>query len=1029
MKRLAPVLIAGAILIAYLVTAFTESRPPSETALPAATPDIEAEGTGVPGPSARREGLQPQMRQATRVEEEAQALLRVVDDAGNPVKSALVWRLSANSEWLASGETATDAQGHAPLLGDDLEGPGVWITHDEFRPAFFTLDDERRMAQVLERGPATSVVVVDVAGAPLGGAVVYHEVRTGDLPDSQVPFTRTIQCDQNGRTSVQVAGDPQALWATQESLISAPWSGGEQPEGEITLTARATLSAFGAISTLPGSTGKIEGKIKCYARHEGEWILLASPPIQSGSWGPQDLPWIRDANYGFKLVGDGLLESFEDIGPTQAESRVQVDFLAEPGVALVVILLDTNDEPIEGATVGVAWSIVGEVNAAGVTAETDSTGTAHVKGVRPGTVMVNPKCEGFVSVKYGPIEIPLVDEDSVTINLKAAGVITGTCTLHAEPQEDFTVIYWQGHPHGFQSERVHGSTDGSFTINNTPLGEVKIYAISDAYPQGKTQRVQVSANETNAVQLELSRPVAGYGKVIELATGEPIAGASIQLWTSTGSSLQSQRGKAHQTRPDGTFRIPDFTVGSTRFVVSAPGFAYSLGQTFAEAGTEVDVGTITLERHQRLVVQLHSEHVMSFTEFSLEARGPQNAPLTDFSAEGVAVLPEIVSGGWRLTVWGPDDLEIYTDLIVYPRDDDWIVDISVDTTNKLEVVLPPETTGPSPAWVTCWSATNRGNTLITYVWLKDNVAIIENLTPGPATIAAFAQGGRQLGIGSTVIKLGENTLELSLTQTQFGVRVVDSRGAAVPDTSVRLKAPNDNPTFTLHDSTDETGSVEFMMPPYLSLVAILHNSGIGFAANIAVELTGTPDEVITIEMPDRVGLRCRLVDQGVPLPGIRVRVMAPDRQYITSFMSSDDTGLIEGAEYCEGEFLVMIDQARYWSTEALVHCDASGETTDIQVHRLADVAFDVRSTSGLTVRDQPVGLHSIEFDTDVAAWVAEGLVAAPSGMVTDSTGRLELAGLPRGDYRWTVVNSAGVATSGLVTLVAWVETPVAILLD
>ena len=147
------------------------------------------------------------------------------------------------------------------------------------------------------------------------------------------------------------------------------------------------------------------------------------------------------------------------------------------------------------------------------------------------------------------------------------------------------------------------------------------------------------------------------------------------------------------------------------------------------------------------------------------------------------------------------------------------------------------------------------------------------------------------------------------------------------------------------------------------------------------------------------------------------------------FYSSDEAGLIEEPGFCEGRFSVLVEQARYWRTLTLVHGAATDEVTDVQVRRLADVSFDVRSTSGLTVRDRPIRIESLEFETDVSAWVASGKVSAPDGLVTDSAGHLRVTGLPRGDYRWMILDANGVATEGEVTLAPWVETPVTVLID
>jgi hypothetical protein len=65
------------------------------------------------------------------------------------------------------------------------------------------------------------------------------------------------------------------------------------------------------------------------------------------------------------------------------------------------------------------------------------------------------------------------------------------------------------------------------------------------------------------------------------------------------------------------------------------------------------------------------------------------------------------------------------------------------------------------------------------------------------------------------------------------------------------------------------------------------------------------------------------------------------------------------------------------------------------------------------VGGQRIDLRSVEFETDVADWIAAGLVDGPDALVSGLDGLIRVERVPRGTYRWVMSTPAGETLEGL----------------
>lgn len=917
---------------------------------------------------------------------------------------------------------------HLPIDGS-LVGP-AWIIHKSYAPAFHILSGHPPSRVVLEAGAQATIKVVDHAGQPVVDAQILHELSPPESFPRTPPFSLRFPTSTTGTTRLQLFNGKQSISAVDRDRSSVPWTGSGDEDQTLTLTVGISLAARGTVLTTPPNQHHERPRVECFLRSDSGFTPLGSSTVGNEQWGPIPIPWVNNGEYWFKVSAPHLVTAYKTINSPPPDREIFVEFTPRAAATLRVTATDENASPIPDAEITVTWNI-GLEDSGSTSAKTGPTGSASIGGVAPGTVFVSARRESYVTAKTGPLVVTLGDNDSIALTLRVAGRLEGRCLLNGIPAAEFQVVFWKGHPHSQETVAFDNPVNGAFRIDEIPTGEVSLYAVSTNHPQGDTVTVNISPNQTARVELALASSTDATGQVLDASTGTPIPTALIQHWSNSGISLQAKRGDPMQVDANGFFRGQGFREGVNRFTVSAPGYAYQICQAYITLGSQASIGTIALNRLRPLQVRLHSPGVSSFSGYSLRAKGPQSPPIREFSKEGIARIEEAVPGLWELNILGPNDLEIYTQTLLDPGRVDWDIHVSLDTGNALAVDILGGTTEyrAHAEWLSVECLSNQGDLMNLYARFDRGEANLTGLPVGPAFLSVHDSSWNILGVSTTSIIAGLNKARVPIGSTSFSIRIASPEGAPLAGAQVNVFAPTENRGYSLYDITGSTGEVRFTHPPYEHLFATVHHPDFGYLTGVELHLSGVDSELVDIQLPLPSDLRVRLLDGPVALSGIQARLSDPHDQFLIGIFASDNTGLLEKPGFCEGEFLISVHLPNYWPTAAVVSVAASGGTTQLQVRRLADVDLELRSTSGLTVRDRPVVLHSIEFDTDVAEWIASGKVELPGGMVTDSTGHLRIQGLPRGEYRWTVFSAGGAPSSGSVKLAPWTETAVSILVD
>ena len=159
------------------------------------------------------------------------------------------------------------------------------------------------------------------------------------------------------------------------------------------------------------------------------------------------------------------------------------------------------------------------------------------------------------------------------------GDITGTVVDSINPEEKLPGVTVSTDP---ATTSDVTKDQGSFTISGVPVGEYRVKYHKDGYEDGE-QIIYVRKNEVAQADYQL-RPLKGiiYGRITDVSTSQPIAGASINTTPATESKTSDS---------DGNYTIGPINIGSYTLIVTAAEYRDASKEVHLEAGDrkQVDV--------------------------------------------------------------------------------------------------------------------------------------------------------------------------------------------------------------------------------------------------------------------------------------------------------------------------------------------------------------------------------------------------------------------------------------------------------
>ncbi len=756
------------------------------------------------------------------------------------------------------------------------------------------------------------------------------------------------------------------------------------------------------------------------AQRGSVWYGLATlRSVQDGPWGPVDLPILEEARYRILLEGSPIIPVVQNFFAPTAGSHQSFDLQAELGHNIWIHAVDENGNPLPSAEAVVSWTSEGKKDFVRRRARSD--GYINPWSMPSGPIVITVSAPGYVPEVSDPMELPLKEEGTFEFVLRRAGRLRGKCLHEGKPVEDFEVVLWPPPtPASKHSRSFRGREDGSFEIADAPQGPLLVTASSDLLVGSEPRPVTVSGDTTAEVLLELVSPRLGIGKVVDNETRQPVSAAEVQLQVMGDVRAITEWGAPLPVEADGTFRVQGFVSGSNEIRVRAPGYSESRATGFGARGLEVDFGEIGLIRPRALELQLTAVGAaagsIDFTSYmALSEEDPPLLP-TFFLSEGIVRFEHVTAGARRVSILPSSTFPAtsYSTLfLTLDTAKDWKFSHRVAGPRYLtiEVVARGDTPRDRPQAVYVMYQSSDGTTTHTRVGLPaEGIVRLEGLDTEEATIDVY-DGIGTLATAHVAFAGGDELhVVVPIGGKPHTFRVVDEEGEPVAGALLFVQDPQ-SPAGWLTASTDQAGECSLIGVPSGSiLVHVLHNTR-GTRHDVTCDGSIDPTEIV-IESQGRILLV--VLDGDQPLAGISCRLVAGNGKPLGLAKNSDAAGTVTWDGLHPGSFHISFFNEDCWPNTTQVEAQEEGTQTPVQIRRLGNLSVSVHAANGLPVYGQRVQIQSVEFDTDVGDWIAQGRVKAEHGLVSDQRGEIHIQSLPHGHYQWAITTAAGESFRGEV---------------
>jgi hypothetical protein len=624
----------------------------------------------------------------------------------------------------------------------------------------------------------------------------------------------------------------------------------------------------------------------------------------------------------------------------------------------------------------------------------------------------------------GPFEVALGME-AIEVRLAFAGRIAGRCLRDGEPVEDFQILYWSGDPRHVAREEVKGSEDGSFLIEEAPLGDVTLIGLDAEVANGAPSRVLVTAGETAEVTIELPRALLARGRVVDAVTGESVAGARLQVMSAYDGRGLAEFGAEVTSDGGGGFVLKGVTSGAGALRVRAEEYIEERVITHGGAGEDLELGLIALQPSRELIVQLDGPNGTIYGGFRVGLVGYEHLGVMDMNRAGVARFQDIPNGVIELNIYHPDDsITAFSDSLRPGDDGRFLVPVAGGQRLFVEVLPAPGGELPEDLFVGVGGIRDDGSEIVQ--WLRNEGAgqfLLESTQPGPNVVRAVALSGEVYAIRRFDFPAGRDTeIQLELgDEDDFVIRVLDSEDLPVSNAMVSIYLPRTDPCFFVRNLvTGSSGVVRVQGFGFShAQVTVSHETrGSGDVGYVDVAALNGAPLVVRLEAP--ASLRILVLDGGDPIPAASAVLCAVEPLLNGSGFGERTTAQDGSATWdslMAGEYELFVHGVGLWPTRRRIQASADGHRQVYEVRRTGHLRLLLFSPRGSSIVGAEVELQCAELGASLSGWIAAGLLPGAT-TITDFDGRLTLPPLPHGTWTWSAIAPDGRTGSGVFNLPA-----------
>jgi hypothetical protein len=948
-----------------------------------------------------------------------------------PVLAMTAERRAASNS--ASRVASTDAEGRfafdAAPDGAGLSS-ALWITASGMEGDAVPIEIPvvRSVEVILSTGTKRDVRVVDATGAPVAGAQV-EQYCFGALDRAYSDpwkaaaaqaFRRTATTDADGRPQIPFfsANGGERLCAWREGISSDTWLESLVDDGQsIELVISPSFTCYGMVTCTDPEIDL--GQLVIDAWGEGERTsgsMSVAEVRPDGSWGPLDVPCRTGWQYGLSLEGPGIASDDVSLGIVSPGDSVRRDFQAMAGLAVPVVAVDGQGQPIVNSRCTAYW-LSGESGVASY-GSTDAEGRTTLLGVRPGWVQLLAEADGFSNYQGEWLELAPPLSDPLRIEMSPSRRVRGRVLRGREPVEDFKIVWWTAQ--SIRSSQtwefdVEGNEDGVFELQSAPRETVWLMAAAEGSSRSGFARSEVDSEAD--VVLELLPSCRATGRVVDARTGEAIGGASVQLYMNRGNQYLQPRHAPVVADAEGRFAVEGLAPGDNRLVIEAPGYSRYLGVAFGAPERVTDIGAVPMQSTREFALVLVGDAPVDTSAYAARLKGTRYHGPIGFDAEGVALFEDVSPGITTWTVSGPNGFQ-RSEVHALQPDADWVFEVEVDSgpTLEIEVVSPTDAPLPRGLVLSVSGAEPRGpRTPGAEAWFSVNVddegrAQVHGLRPGPVAVLAIDEAGNTGAAAHGVLELGGSRIEVLWKPRVQNFRVLDPAGRPVQEVDVFLCAPEGESTWTTMDATDDNGEVSFELLPYDDILVGAKHPELGMLPARPLRLS-QESGTTTLRFGQPSGLDLLLLEGGAPSPGTQTSLFTGGFRFVVGDVASDGEGRLRWPNLAEGVYSMRVVHPGFWPGHAQVPTASGSEPTPVTIYRSGSVVLILVSGGNAPLAGQALELEHVGLGEGPALWAALGLLETAE-TVSDGQGRIALENWPRGTYRWRAERPDSAAASG-----------------
>lgn len=739
------------------------------------------------------------------------------------------------------------------------------------------------------------------------------------------------------------------------------------------------------------------------------------------------IPWIglRTFKEGFGIQTLRLL----DVVPGEERS---VAIVLKGSGKLSGTVMDSTGAPIQFAGIFVYDQISGDLAVDLMTLEDGSFECDVLSLERPYRLHIGRRSQTSRQ-GWTILENVTVPCDPIHATLPARGVVAGTVTAEGIPVTSGWVriglLDQSRNQHDRRWTEIQAA-DGSFRFEEIPPGEHALAASVDGHAPLEHGLVVIDPPRTNEIihELKVEKGVQLTGRVIDGGTGRPVTGAKLAITDlDTDEFVTTVFPSDTTTDGDGRYVMesaprgrtvgiqvdhPDYALLVSRLLIPKSSPAASRDFSLAQGST---VRVTILDGQDRPVPDL---------SVSLASQGWHRSSVPTYSG-GYARFDRVPAGETYITA-GTRGESTRMSGTTFQKE------IQLEAGEVREVAFSTAEGGRIVGRVIGPRFRGQERIYNIYVFLRDGTRrhYYKTDTIGQSEFEMFGVkagtywvGARTVDAGPrlntrhevTVVEDGETTVEFRFGSARVFGEVVDVGQEPVAGAEINIRTMA-GWMSQQRDITAREGQFEIagLDPGTFEYTA----TGKGFGrlegqvvlpdedSEIELSLMMEPEGVIHLAVTDRID-GSTLVPDAICSPMVSA---LSDPTVVSS--GTDLNGRLLFENLRTGEYRLEVRSEPYFPDTRFVSV-TSGQSLDVDIglRRRGNLTIRVEGPDGAPIAGEPIQIIDRESGTSVTEWLARGWVASStSDLVTNSSGVLQIEGLPEGKMDVVGAGTTGVAT-------------------